>query len=90
VGTSDEVPYRPSWLMPDALEGLIREFDDSARLSIRSNWQALSFKQRERLWHELTDPRLRRTRLKRALLIAEILLDAQGSAGIPGQSDPLD
>lgn len=77
MGTSDDVPYRPSWLMPDALEELIAEFDDSARRSIRSNWRALSFKQRNSFWQKLTEPRLPRTRRKRALLIAEILLGSR-------------
>jgi hypothetical protein len=80
MGTSDEDPNRPSWSMPDALEERITEFEDSARRSIRSNWRALSFKQRNSFWQQLTGLRLPRTRRKRALLIAEILLGSRGSA----------
>ena len=86
----DDVPYRPPWVMPDALEQLLREFDETAEVEIRVNWRRLSSTQRDRFWQELTNPRLRRTRQKRALLIAEVLLGSAGSADIPGQGGPPD
>jgi hypothetical protein len=91
MGSSDdEVPYLPSWLLPDALEQLLSEFDDAAGSSIRSSWAALSSTQRHQFWVELTEPRQHQARLKRALLIAETLLETGASGGIPGQARPSD
>ena len=84
------MPYRPLWRMPDALDEVIYELDPLAQVAITRQWQKLSVTARADFWKFITSAQLRRFRLKRAFLVAELLLKPEAVLTIPSPVTPME
>ena len=54
--SDDEVPYRPSWKLPDALDEIVELLQPTAELTILINWETPSFAARDAFWRYITGP----------------------------------